>query len=299
MVVKDEIDQAVSELETSLERLGALYNQYFIGIERTEPTIQRNNVDRKIRALRKLQINNTALRFRLQTQIQKYNTQTTYWRRVCKQIEEGTYQRHVMRAKRRQEDRAQLESGLLDEPRRTSNPPPVYELDMDEPFADGPTKFNVTTPMDSLDDPFAEAPPIPPKAQKKKGKPEVGASQKTPPKGPDDLEDFFTRTSYAPPPPPAAPKRTAAKPAKSRKRPPPPITDKPDRADRLEQERVKKLYRTYVAAKKKCNESTNAVSMEKLERSLNKQYRSKGGNVDFQVVIRSGKAVIKTVKKKD
>jgi hypothetical protein len=280
MVIKDEIDQAVAELEINLERLSALYNQYFIGIEKTEPTIPRNNVDRKIRMLRKLRINNTALRFRLQTQIQKYNTQTTYWRRVCKQIEEGTYQRHVMRAKRRQEDRSKLESGLLDEPTRTSNPPPVYELDMDEPFADGPTKVNLTTPMDSLDDPFTEAPPMPTKAGKKKDKPEIRTSQKTPP-------------------PPAAAKNTAAKPGKSRKRPPPPVTDKTARANRLEQERVKKLYRTYVAAKKKCNESTSAVSMEKLERSLNKQYQSKGGNVDFQVVIRSGKAVIKTVKKKD
>ncbi|MCP4198244.1 MAG: hypothetical protein GY762_13925 [Proteobacteria bacterium] len=300
MVTKDEIDQAVAELETSLERLSALYNQYFIGIEKTEPTIQRNNVDRKIRVLRRLQINNTALRFRLQTQIQKYNTQTTYWRRVCKQIEEGTYQRHVMRAKRRQEDRAQLESGLLDEPTRTSNPPPVYELDMDEPFADGPTTgFDLRTPMDSLDDPFAEAPPAPPQANKKKDKPEERASQKTPPKAPDDLEEFFSRTSLTPPPPPAATKSTAAKPGKSRKRPTPPITDKSDRAAHLEQERVKKLYRTYVAAKKRCNESTATVSMEKLERSLNKQYQSKGGNVDFQVVIRGGKAVIKTVKKKD
>ncbi len=161
MVIKDEIEQAVSDLELSLDRLSALYNQYFIGIEKTEPTIQRTNVDRKIRMLRKMQINNTALRFRLQTQIQKYNTQTTYWRRVCKQIEEGTYERHVMRAKRRQEDRAQLESGLIEEsPRRSSNPPPVYELDMDEPFADGNAAgVKAGAPMDALDDPFSDAPP--------------------------------------------------------------------------------------------------------------------------------------------
>jgi hypothetical protein len=171
---------------------------------------------------------------------------------------------------------------------------------MDEPFAEGPTTgLDLSTPMDSLDDPFAEAPPAPPKAKKKTGKPEERASQKTPPKAADDLAEFFSRTSLAPPLPPAAPKSTAAKPGKSRKRPTPPITDKSDRADHLEQERVKKLYRTYVAAKKKCNESTATVSMEKLERSLNKQYQSKGGNVDFQVVIRSGRAVIKTVKKKD
>ncbi len=62
---------------------------------------------------------------------------------------------------------------------------------------------------------------------------------------------------------------------------------------------MKKLYRTYLAAKKKCKESTANVSMDKLERTLNKQYQSKGGNVDFQVVIRGGKTVIKTVKKKD
>jgi hypothetical protein len=292
MDTKEEIEQAVSDLEKSLDRLGALYNQYFIGIEKTEPATQRTNVDRKIRTLRRLKINNTALRFRLQTQIQKYNTQTTYWRRVCKQIEEGTYQRHVVRAKRRQEERAQLESGLHEEPRRTSNPPPVYELDMDEPFSEGNTSgFNLDSPMESLDDPFNGGPPAIP----------IAAAKNNKSQGSDDLEDFFSKTGHAPPPP-VAHKGTGAKSVKPGKRPPPPVAKKPDqadKADRLEQERVKKLYRTYLAAKKKCNESTDNVSLEKLERTLNKQYQSKGGNVDFQIAIRGGKTVIKTIKKKD
>ena len=51
-----------------------------------------------------------------------------------------------------------------------------------------------------------------------------------------------------------------------------------------------------MAARKKCNEPTENIDFEKVARSLRKQVEAKGGNVDFKVVIREGKAVIKLVK---
>src|SRR5688572_6101704 len=96
-----DIDVALNELEARLERLRSLYEQYFIGIEKLEPSIPRQDVDRRIYALRKVQIRNTAKRYKLQNLIQRYNTFQQYWLRTCREIENGTYHRHVARAQSR------------------------------------------------------------------------------------------------------------------------------------------------------------------------------------------------------
>ncbi len=98
----DELDVAIEELENRLERLRALYEQYFLGIEKIEPTVARKDVDRRIWLLRREQIRNTAKRFKLQTVIQRYNTFQQYWGRICREIENGTYKRHLIRAEKNQ-----------------------------------------------------------------------------------------------------------------------------------------------------------------------------------------------------
>jgi len=112
-----EVEKLIGELETLLDRLRSLYEQYFVGIERIEPGVVRKDVDRRLYVLRKEQIRNTALRYRFQMVLQKYNTYQTHWQRVCREIENGTYKRHLMRAQRR--------FGSSRPPRRrTSAPPP-------------------------------------------------------------------------------------------------------------------------------------------------------------------------------
>jgi hypothetical protein len=100
-VEAQEIDASLDELETRLDRLRALYEQYFLGIERIEPQIARKDVDRRFWILRRTQIRNTARRFRLQVLIQRYNTLAQYWQRICREIENGTYVRHLLKAKKR------------------------------------------------------------------------------------------------------------------------------------------------------------------------------------------------------
>jgi len=95
-----ELEVALEELESRLERLRALYEQYFMGIERIEPAIPRKDIDRRIYVLRREKIRNTAKRFKLQTIISRYNTFQQYWQRICREIENGTYKRHVIRAER-------------------------------------------------------------------------------------------------------------------------------------------------------------------------------------------------------
>ncbi|MDP9148975.1 MAG: hypothetical protein M3O36_03395, partial [Myxococcota bacterium] len=92
-----EAEKFISELELAVDRLRSLYEQYFMGIEKLEPAVARKDVDRRIYTLRKEQIRNTAQRFRFQMVLQRYNTYQSYWQRVCREIEGGTYKRHVIR----------------------------------------------------------------------------------------------------------------------------------------------------------------------------------------------------------
>ena len=71
----------------------------------------RKDVDRRVAILRKEQIRNTALRFRFQIIIQKYNTYQSHWVRICRQIEEGTYKRDIRRANERFGDGARRGRG--------------------------------------------------------------------------------------------------------------------------------------------------------------------------------------------
>jgi hypothetical protein len=125
-----ELDVQINDLETRIDRLKALYEQYFQGIERLEPTVPRKEVDRKLAMLRKEQIRNTAQRFRLQSLVQRYTSYQTHWGRITRQIEEGTYKRDLLRAKK-------LRQKLPDE---TNNKQPEWALAVD--FEDTNDFFN-------------------------------------------------------------------------------------------------------------------------------------------------------------
>lgn len=43
---------------------------------------------------------NTGARFRFQTLVQRFTSYQTYWNRILRQMEEGTYRRDVARAQR-------------------------------------------------------------------------------------------------------------------------------------------------------------------------------------------------------
>jgi hypothetical protein len=117
----DEIQLALDELETRLDRLRALYEQYFTGIEKAAPVVQHKDVERRIQALRKASLRNTVQRFRFQTLVQKYTTYLQYWQRILRRIEEGTHKRDLARA---------LRYGVR--PKSASSNDVVYELAPDE-----------------------------------------------------------------------------------------------------------------------------------------------------------------------
>ncbi|HEX7842839.1 MAG TPA: hypothetical protein VF469_35440, partial [Kofleriaceae bacterium] len=91
------IEELLDALDTTLDRVRVLYEQYFLGIQKQPPAYLHTDVERKIRELAQIQIRNTALRYRFATLQQKFGSYNSYWRRTLRQIENGTYTRSLFK----------------------------------------------------------------------------------------------------------------------------------------------------------------------------------------------------------
>ena len=94
--------QLLDQLNEAIDQLRHSYEKYFAGIERIEPQRDRQKVKRMINQLRSQRFNNTASRFRFQSLQARLVTFESHWNRICRQIEEGTFKRDLIRAQRRQ-----------------------------------------------------------------------------------------------------------------------------------------------------------------------------------------------------
>jgi hypothetical protein len=98
-----EIEEALDAFEKLLERLRAIYEQYFLGIAKVAPSQLHTEAERRQRDLTQIQIKNTALRYRYATLSQKFGAYNTYWKRTMRMIEQGRYVRDLQRVQRRSE----------------------------------------------------------------------------------------------------------------------------------------------------------------------------------------------------
>ncbi len=286
-----EIETLVGELETRVDRLRGLYEQYFIGFEKVIPSVPQKDVERRIYALRKEHIRNTAVRFRFQMLIQRYNTYQTHWQRICRQIEEGTYKRDVMRAQRR------FKNPVAEAPE--SVPPPSVDVTFSEPPPPAPPEAPPAPPHTDLEledlgplpvGPAIVKPALPPRpVWRKKGDP--------PPKKPEPVAPPPAAVVAKPPPP--LPKRDP--PTVAPKLPIPPAIPPRSPAD-LSDDRVRQIYSQYVQTRRSQNESTAAITYDALAKSLREssaKLREKHGKaVDFEVAVKDGKTILKPVVKR-
>jgi hypothetical protein len=277
-----EYERQLNDLENKLDRLRALYDQYFTGIERLEPLIPKKDLDRRIAALRRVKLRNTGLRFRTQMLIQKYTTYQTYWKRVARQIEEGTYRRDVMRARQRREQ-ARTD-------RQSDKPgPKAYDVDLDNEMSMEDALFGspeVDAALSSLAG-GANAEPAPAPKPAPTGQPPPAAARQAAQRAAQP-----PRAKGSPPPVPGGgAKRPGSKAAANR---PAPGDDAHLRA----------IYRKYMDARRANNERVDNVRYEKVADSIKKmlpklQQKHKGKRIDFEVVLKNGKVGLKPVPKKE
>ena len=99
---RKKIQSELSRLESKIEEVRILYEQYFVDVQPLPPDQQRKEIVRSIKQLLKMPFRNSADRFRLRSLVLRYQTYATYWERVNKQREEGTYSRDVFKAELRE-----------------------------------------------------------------------------------------------------------------------------------------------------------------------------------------------------
>jgi hypothetical protein len=287
-----EFEISLSNAEVQLSRIKHLYEQWFQGIERIEPQIPRKQFDRSLHELRKISPRNTALRFRFQTLIQRYTTLQTYWRRIGRQIEEGTYRRDLLRARQRREaGRAEREQ---ERQRRSSSPlelDPNADVNLDELIADA---------SDSMDELLKAPEPSSKVATLDLEQPEATAPAEPAPSAAPQSELPTTRFGKPKSRRPS-PRRAKSSPAITPSRRAPPAIAARSRGPG--DARMRQIYESYVEAKRNNNERTDKIDYETVAKSLKKMVpkldrKHKGKRVDFKVVVKDGKVGIKPVVKK-
>lgn len=332
---RDDMRHIIEELEPQVERLKSLYQQYFMGIEKLPPVVLKKTIDRTIWRLRRERFQNPRLRFKFQQIIQRYNTYEQYWQRIMRQIENGTYDRHVLKAAKRfgkhealtaagRRAQAALRNLHVEE-----EPPdvPVYEIDVDaeleaDDWDDNPTPPSRRGYYDALEQqlvqqaeqypaPAAQRPPLYPQ--------QAVASPQAFSVPPHIAQQHWPAGAPAEPAPPAAPPipktmpRRPLPPPPTRGLPPPPVAknaaqpaaQKPAAAHKpsADDARARALYDQYVTARKASGEPVDNITYDKLRKSLSKQtdrLRDKHGKnkqVDFEVVTKDGKTMIRPVVK--
>jgi len=97
----EEIGNQITAFEKELDALILDYEQFFLGFLKVEPISRRRKVERIIRDLDNTFMGSATLKFRLQTIKNRFVTYREKWNRITRQIEEGTYVRDIMKAKRK------------------------------------------------------------------------------------------------------------------------------------------------------------------------------------------------------
>lgn len=103
-------DEELKLLEIKLNQLKLDYEKYFIGSRPTEPGQLRSEIQKAIIKWSNTRITNSALRFKFNSLNGRYQAFKRQWDTILRQIEAGTYKRHVFKANLHDRER-----GLVDE----------------------------------------------------------------------------------------------------------------------------------------------------------------------------------------
>jgi len=294
-----QFDIKLHDAEVKLKRLKALYEQWFQGIERLEPTVPRKDLDRLFKELHKNKPRNTAARFKLQTLQARYNTYSTYWMRIARRIEEGTYERDLRRVKRRRSRRGPRE----DEPVKE------FELDLDQEF-DPDSLFaedEISSVLQAIDEERTSRPPSAPRQRSLSAfsgmagggapPPDPLAADDTRPNALNPFSPNPTTATFGKPkdlrpkrPDPTPPSGTRPTAPRSPRKPPPPPP--PAKADPM-----KRLHQEFVAARRQNGKGDlgydKLASRVKSMRSKLEKKHGPGKRIDFEVVVKDGKVGLK------
>ncbi len=110
------LNEELQELERQLTLLKHAYEQYFQGSRPAEPGYERSALQKAFLRFNAQPVKNTAARFKFNTLNQRFQTFKRQWDSILRQIDAGTYKRHVFKAKLHERERAERSQKAAEQP---------------------------------------------------------------------------------------------------------------------------------------------------------------------------------------
>ena len=263
----ENVDAQIKEFELKLERLRVLYEQYFMGIMKREPTIAQHEVVRLQAKLDRQRISNHRTRYKYRSMVQRLNTYRTYWNRTLRSIENGTYHRDLARLRRKWR-REGLDVQMPTSGRLRS----VHEVEK-----------AISTAVAKGGDKIKPARRAAVKKRRQVPADFRGAA------GDEVKKEAERHVPGQPDPPPQKEAATARAGASA---------GGGAGSEAMPEAKMQSLFRRYLKAKRMGGEDPSGVRYDSLAASISGQLpelrkRNEGRDVDFDVVIRKGKVVLK------
>lgn len=146
--VRVSFDEELTILENKVKALKMEYEQYFAGSRPREPAILRAEIQKTIVRQLSTPIQNTAQRFRFNSINQRFQTYKRQWDSILRQIDQGTYKRHVFKADLHERERgvtsASPRTGGRGASAGTESPQALYETYRDAAMACGQSVKGLT-----------------------------------------------------------------------------------------------------------------------------------------------------------
>lgn len=101
----DDVEKELNELDARLTALKVGYDKYFLGMEKLEPVRERAEINKIVLDLGNRFIRNTGFKFRRDQLKNKFLSYCRLWDRILKEIEDGTYKGHKIKAELHERER--------------------------------------------------------------------------------------------------------------------------------------------------------------------------------------------------
>jgi len=85
--------ETLEKLEADIDSLRIQYEQYFMGMRKTAPEMDRSRITFLLRRMTNIQSSNYALKFKFQQIVARFNSYSQYWERIQQKLESGQMSR--------------------------------------------------------------------------------------------------------------------------------------------------------------------------------------------------------------
>lgn len=106
-VTSVDVDQKLSQLDKKLESVRGLYEKYFSGLLRIEPSKEHRELKALMDSISVADVKSTAVKFRHQTIQSRYLQLLKMWTKTLREIEEGTHKRELFLLEKKEEFKRQ------------------------------------------------------------------------------------------------------------------------------------------------------------------------------------------------